>query len=153
VVSKLGLLSIIEIFIYENNSFSNKIKTKHLNFLYIFFDKTTLSIEYYTHFQINTNFSLSLKNAGGKSFYHAGIQAIHTGMGTTESVKAFRLFLSLSSRLKYAKKHFSTFGFFTVALFTYTIEFLMRFLQLTIKGNLKETKNLVKGYSMLCRRR
>lgn len=99
------------------------------------------------------DFSLSLKNAGGKSFYHAGIQAIHTGMGTTESVKAFRLFLSLSSRLKYAKKHFSTFGFFTVAFFTYTIEFLMRFLQLAIKGNLKETKNLLKGYWMLVRGR
>jgi GT2 family glycosyltransferase len=99
------------------------------------------------------DFSLSLKQAGGKSFYHSGIQAIHTGMGTTESVKAFRLFLSLSSRLKYAKKHFSMFGFFTVALFTYTIEFLMRFLQLALKGNLKETKNLVKGYSMLVRSR
>jgi GT2 family glycosyltransferase len=99
------------------------------------------------------DFSLSLKNAGGKSFYHSGIQAIHTGMGTTESVKAFRLFLSLSSRLKYAKKHFSTFGFFTVAFFTYTIEFLMRFLQLLIKGKVTETKNLVKGYWMLCRKR
>jgi hypothetical protein len=70
-------------------------------------------------------------------------------MGTTETVKAFRLFLSLNSRLKYAKKHFSTFGFFTVALFTYTIEFLMRFLQLVIKGKLSETKNLMNGYWML----
>jgi len=95
------------------------------------------------------DFSLSLKNAGGKSFYHSRIQAIHTGMGTTESVKAFRLFLSLSSRLKYAKKHFSVIGFLIVAFFTYTIEFLMRFLQLALKGNLKETKNLVKGYWML----
>ena len=98
------------------------------------------------------DFSLSLNKAGGKSFYHSGIQAIHTGMGTTETVKAFRLFLSLSSRLKYAKKHFSTFGFFTVAFFTYTIEFLMRFFQLALKGNLKETKNLAKGYWMLVRR-
>ncbi len=97
------------------------------------------------------DFSLSLKNAGGKSFYHSHIQAIHTGMGTTASVKAFRLFLSLSSRLKYAKKHFSTLGYFTVAFFTFTVEFLMRFLQLLIKGNLKETKNLVKGYWMLCK--
>lgn len=95
------------------------------------------------------DFSLSLKKAGGKSFYHSGIQAIHTGMGTTETVKAFRLFLSLSSRLKYAKKHFSMFGYFTVAFFTFTVEFLMRFLQLAIRGNLKETKNLVKGYWML----
>jgi GT2 family glycosyltransferase len=99
------------------------------------------------------DFSLSLKNAGGKSFYHSGIQAIHTGMGTTESVKAFRLFLSLRSRLKYAKKHFSVIGFITVTCFTYTIEFLMRFLQLLIKGNVKETKNLVIGYWMLCTRR
>jgi len=95
------------------------------------------------------DFSLSLKNAGGKSFYHSGIQAIHTGMGTTETVKAFRLFLSLSSRLKYAKKRFSMFGYLAVAFFTFTIEFLMRFLQLVLKGNLSETKNLVKGYWML----
>ncbi len=99
------------------------------------------------------DFSLSLKKAGGKSFYHAGIQAIHTGMGTTETVKAFRLFLSLSSRLKYAKKRFSVIGFLTVAFFTYIIEFLMRFLQLVIKGKLSETKNLVKGYWMLVTRR
>ena len=97
------------------------------------------------------DFSLSLKNAGGKSFYHAGIQAIHTGMGTTETVKAFRLFLSLSSRLKYAKKRFSMFGYLTVAFFTFTTEFLMRFLQLALKGNLSETKNLVKGYRLLGR--
>ena len=95
------------------------------------------------------DFSLSLKNAGGKSFYHSGIQAIHTGMGTTETVKGFRLFLSLSSRLKYAKKHFSMFGYLTVGFFTLTIEFLMRFLQLAIKGKLSETKNLMKGYWML----
>jgi GT2 family glycosyltransferase len=95
------------------------------------------------------DFSLSLKKAGGKSFYHSRIQAIHTGMGTTESVKAFRLFLSLSSRLKYAKKHFSMLGYLTVVFFTFTVEFLMRFLQLAIKGNLRETKNLVKGYWML----
>ena len=99
------------------------------------------------------DFSLSLKNAGGKSFYHSGIQAIHTGMGTTETVKAFRLFLSLSSRLKYAKKRFSMFGYLTVAFFTFTIEFLMRFLQLVLKGNLSETKNLVKGYWMLVGRK
>jgi GT2 family glycosyltransferase len=99
------------------------------------------------------DFSLRLKNAGGKSFYHSGIQAIHTGMGTTETVKAFRLFLSLNSRLKYAKKHFSMFGYLTVAFFTFTIEFLMRFLQLALKGNLSETKNLMKGYWMLVSRK
>jgi hypothetical protein len=99
------------------------------------------------------DFSLSLKNAGGKSFYHSGIQAIHTGMGTTETVKAFRLFLSLSSRMKYAKKHFSMFGYLTVVFFTFTIEFLMRFLQLALKGNLSETKNLMKGYWMLVGRK
>jgi len=107
---------------------------------------------YFVYFE-ELDFSLSLKNAGGKSFYHAGIQAIHTGMGTTASVKAFRLFLSLSSRLKYAKKHFSTFGYLIVAFFTFTIEFLMRFLQLAIKGNLSEKKNLIKGYSMLVGRK
>jgi len=99
------------------------------------------------------DFSLSLKIAGGKSFYHSGIQAIHTGMGTTETVKAFRLFLSLGSRLKYAKKRFSMFGYLIVAFFTFTIEFLMRFLQLVLKGNLSETKNLAKGYWMLLGRK
>jgi hypothetical protein len=74
-------------------------------------------------------------------------------MGTTETVKAFRLFLSLSSRLKYAKKRFNFFGYLTVSFFTFTIEFLMRFLQLVLKGNLSETKNLLKGYWMLLGRK
>ena len=99
------------------------------------------------------DFSYRLAKAGGKTFYNTDIQAIHTGMGTTENVKAFRLFLNLRSRLQYAKKHFSKMGYHLVYFSTFTIEFFTRFFYLIISGRLKEIKDMVNGYKMLIRDR
>ncbi|MCX6294353.1 MAG: glycosyltransferase family 2 protein [Sphingobacteriales bacterium] len=138
---------------HKESRFVDQVMGAYMFMRNIVFEKSGYFDERFFVYFEELDFSLSLRNAGGKSFYHSGIQAIHTGMGTTGTVKAFRLFLSLNSRLKYAKKHFSMFGYLTVAFFTFTIEFLMRFLQLALKGNLSETKNLVKGYWMLLGRK
>ena len=95
------------------------------------------------------DFSKRLKDVGGISYFNASIQARHQGMGTTESVKAFRLFLNLNSRLKYAKKHFSFFGYLLVAFSVFPIEFASRFVLLLFKGRFAEVKDLLKGYRFL----
>jgi len=95
------------------------------------------------------DFSYRLAQAGGKTFYNADIKAIHSGMGTTENVKAFRLFLNLRSRLQYAKKHFSKMGYILVYFSTFTIEFISRFFYLLLSGRLREIKDLVSGYVLL----
>lgn len=95
------------------------------------------------------DFSLRLAKSGGISYFNSGIQAIHSGEGTTSSVKAFRLYLSLQSRLKYARKHFSSPGVLLVYLSTFPVEFTTRLLQLVFTGNFKDIKKLLQGYKML----
>ena len=65
------------------------------------------------------DFSWRSKQAGWSSMYLANVQAFHAGGGTSDQIKARRLFFSLQSRLLYAKKHFSIFG--SLATFVATI--------------------------------
>lgn len=95
------------------------------------------------------DFSKRLYDAGGVSYFDAAIQATHSGGGTTNNVKAFRLFLNLRSRLLYAKKHFSFAGYIFVAFCTYAIEPFTRTIFLLSRGNLKEISEMLKGYRLL----
>jgi N-acetylglucosaminyl-diphospho-decaprenol L-rhamnosyltransferase len=103
---------------------------------------------YFVYFE-ELDFSLRYKKAGGNIYYNTQVKAVHSGMGTTSQVKAFRLFLNLRSRLKYARKHFSFFGFVAVYLSTFTIELVSRFFLLVISGRFSEIKDLLRGYGML----
>ena len=108
-----------------------------------FFDE-----QFFVYFE-EVDFSKRLSVTGGKSFFNADIKAIHSGEGTTSSVKAFRLFLNLKSRLQYAKKHFNSFGYTTVWFCTYCIEPLTRSFFLLMSGKIKELPDLWKGYKLL----
>jgi hypothetical protein len=54
------------------------------------------------------------------------VQAFHAGGGTSEQIKATRLFYVLRSRLLYAHKHFSRLGFLMVVFATLFLEPLSR---------------------------
>ena len=107
---------------------------------------------YFVYFE-ELDFSLRFKKAGGHIFYHSGIKAIHSGMGTTAKVKAFRLFLNLRSRLKYARKNFSYPGFVAVYISTFTLEIISRVTLLAVKGRFSEINDLLQGYGMLMLRK
>lgn len=68
------------------------------------------------------DFSYRAKAAGWKSFYLAGTQAFHAGGGTSNQIKARRLFYSLRSRSLYASKHFSWGGAMLVWVSTLLVE-------------------------------
>ena len=95
------------------------------------------------------DFSKRLAQKGGKSFFNADIKAIHSGEGTTSSVKGFRLFLNLRSRLQYAKKRFNFPGYCCVWVSTFFIEPITRSLFLIFSGKLSEIPDLFKGYKLL----
>jgi GT2 family glycosyltransferase len=95
------------------------------------------------------DFSKRLAEQGGVSFFNANISAIHSGEGTTYSVKTFRLFLNLRSRLLYSKKHFSVAGYAFVCFCTFFIEPFTRNIFLLLKGNIKEIKEVFKAYLLL----
>lgn len=108
-----------------------------------FFDE-----QFFVYFE-EVDFSKRLAEIGGKSFFNSDIQAIHSGEGTTSSVKGFRLFLNLKSRLQYAKKHFSSSGYASVWLTTFFIEPISRSFFLMTSGRKNELKDLWQGYKLL----
>jgi hypothetical protein len=112
-----------------------------------FFDE-----QFFVYFE-ELDFSKRLAKSGGHTFYNAEIKSIHSGGGTTNSVKAFRLFLFWQSRLQYAKKHFSIFGYLVVILSTYIIEPISRCILFLIKGDLKGIKEVGKGYQYLIKKK
>ena len=99
------------------------------------------------------DFSKRVADAGGCSFYNAEIKAIHSGGGTTNAVKAFRLFLNLQSRLQYAKKHFSSIGYFVVWFCTFIIEPVSRTALILMQGRFYGIKEIIRGYQLLIKSR
>lgn len=95
------------------------------------------------------DFSKRIYDAGGITYFNSTIKAIHSGGGTTNSVKSFRLFLNVRSRLQYAKKHFSFFGYVFVLICTYTIEPFTRSTLLLLRGRFKEIRETLKAYKLL----
>lgn len=95
------------------------------------------------------DFSKRLAQKGGTSFFNSDIKAIHSGEGTTSSVKGFRLFLNLRSRLQYAKKHFNFPGYCCVWVSTFFIEPMTRSFFLLFSGKISEIPDLFKGYKLL----
>lgn len=97
------------------------------------------------------DFSKRLAELGGKIFYNYNITAVHTGEGTTQSVKGYRLFLNLRSRLLYAKKYFSSAGYLLVWFSTFFIEPFARIFFLLMTLQFVEAKEVIKGFKLLIR--
>lgn len=117
------------------------------------FDKLGYFDERFFVYCEELDFSKRLADQGGKTYFNANISAIHSGGGTTNSVKAYRLFLNLRSRLQYSKKHFSYFGYIAVFCCTFFIELFTRTFFLLLKGNFYEIKEVIRSYKFLISKR
>lgn len=115
------------------------------------FDRIGYFDERYFVYYEELDFSLRLKQAGGVSYFNADVKAIHVGGGTTRGVIGYRLFLSLRSRLQYARKHFSASGYGLVFFSTCLIEPWIRLAFLVAQGKLKELSSWKEGYLRLLR--
>lgn len=113
------------------------------------FDKVGYFDERFFVYFEELDFARRLVGKKGISFYNANIKALHTGEGTTHSVKAFRLFIFLRSRLQYAKKNFSKSGYFVTKISTYCIEPVTRSLFALLKGRPQEVKEVIQAYKKL----
>ncbi|RYZ78571.1 MAG: glycosyltransferase family 2 protein, partial [Proteobacteria bacterium] len=103
---------------------------------------------YFVYFE-EVDFSFRAKRAGWTSFYLATVQAFHSGGGTSDQVKAKRLFYSLRSRLLYAKKNFSFPGLLGVFLSTFVLEPITRSVFAGSKRSWVAFKETWVGYGML----
>jgi hypothetical protein len=117
------------------------------------FDKIGFFDERFFVYYEEVDFSKRLSQFGGKSFFNADIKAIHIGQGTTSTIKGFRLFLNLRSRIQYAKKHFNSIGYCSVWITTFFVEPITRTFFLLFSGKKSEIPDLFKGYKLLVKGR
>ena len=100
---------------------------------------------FFVYFE-DVDLSYRVHKIGLRSVYISETNAYHKGGGTSEQVKAKRLFYSLQSRILYYYKHFSFFDA-TVTLFsTLFIEFFSRIVFSAINGSFFEVLQTIKGY-------
>jgi len=95
------------------------------------------------------DFSLRANKAGWQSFYLAHVQAFHAGGGTSNQVKARRLFYLLRSRILYAFKQFSFVGAVMVLLSTLFIEPVSRSIFALSRRSWSTFKETWSCYAML----
>lgn len=95
------------------------------------------------------DFSYRARQRGWRSVYLASAQAFHAGGGTSNQVKARRLFFSLRSRVLYAFKHFSWMGAFAVLLATLLVEPLSRSALALLRRSWAGLKETWAAYGML----
>ena len=93
--------------------------------------------------------SYRARQSGWKSLYLADAQAFHKGGGTSNQIKARRLFYIMRSRILYADKHFSRPGSWTVIASTFLLEPLSRSALTLSRRSWSELKETWQGYAML----
>lgn len=86
---------------------------------------------------------------GKRIVYLASAQAFHRGGGTSEQVKAHRLFYSRRSRIQYAFKHFSRGAAIVVTAVTMCCEPWLLIARGLFHRSLKEVNETMHGYGML----
>ncbi|MFM2358278.1 MAG: hypothetical protein RLY16_271 [Bacteroidota bacterium] len=134
---------------HKENRFVDQVMGAFMFMRLACFTKIGLFDERFFVYYEEVDFSKRLTEQNGRIFYNQEITAVHSGEGTTKSIKGFRLFLSLRSRLQYAQKHFSTFGYFVVWVSTYFVEPFSRIAFAVLKRNLLGIKEVFKAYRLL----
>lgn len=114
----------------------------------LFYSLKGFDERFFVYFE-EVDLSLRAAEAGWSSFYLSEAQAFHKGGGTSEQVKAHRLFYSLQSRIKYGYKHFNWFHANLLTILTLTVEPVSRIILALIKLSFKEVDEIVSGYIML----
>lgn len=94
------------------------------------------------------DFSYRVNMNGYKVFYNANVEIFHKGGGTSDSIKAKRLFFSLYSRLIFVKKHFNFIEAAIVYTLTLFIEPLIR-ISYSLISHKSKIDEIIKGYKYL----
>lgn len=100
---------------------------------------------FFVYFE-EVDFSLRARQAGWSTWYLADAVAFHKGGGSSERVKATRLFYSLRSRILYAIKHFSRSEALAVIGFTLCVEPIARLLRALLRASGQEARDTLRGY-------
>lgn len=95
------------------------------------------------------DFSFRAKRAGWDSYYCAQASAYHKGGGSSQQVKARRLFYALHSRILYGYKNFSRGSAALLLLGTLFVEPIPRMVWALCRRSLAEVKETLQAYALL----
>lgn len=93
--------------------------------------------------------SYRARQAGHRCHYLAETAAYHKAGGTSEKVKATRLFYALMSQVRYAQKHFSLAGAGFAVFVTLIVEPLVRAARAIARGSFEELSQTALAYRQL----
>jgi N-acetylglucosaminyl-diphospho-decaprenol L-rhamnosyltransferase len=113
------------------------------------FDKLNGFDERFFVYLEDLDFSLRASKLGYASYYFADASAYHKGGGTSEQIKARRLFYSIQSRILYGFKHFSTSSSILLFLSTLFLEPLIRISLNIFQRSPRGAKETMQGYLAL----
>lgn len=105
---------------------------------------------FFVYFE-EVDLSYRARKAGWLSFYLAEAQAYHKGGGTSEQVKAMRLFYSLRSRILYGYKHFGIGAATGLMAITLLVEPISRLMFALVRGQISQISETLIAYLMLWR--
>lgn len=103
---------------------------------------------FFVYFE-EVDFSLQARRAGWKTYFLASTRCFHRGCGTTDQVKAYRLFYSLQSRILFAFKNMGRVQACWLTIATLLIEPLSRILEGAIRLSPLRFSEVVHGYWLL----
>lgn len=92
-----------------------------------------------------------VRQAGYTLHYRADVRVFHKGGGTSEQVKARRLYYSIHSRLRYAHKHFTPLEAAVIWAGTLLLEPLLRLGQALARGSTAQAGETLRAYRWLLR--
>lgn len=95
------------------------------------------------------DFSKRARARGHTSYHIAEASAFHKGGGTSEQVRAHRIFYILRSRLLYGLKHFTRRDAATLVFVTVMVEFATRVVRALIRRSVPALMETLRAYRML----
>ena len=103
---------------------------------------------FFVYFE-EVDFAYRAKQRGILSYFVPGARVFHHGGGSTNAVKARRLFLHLRSRIQYTAKHFGPLQATAAALLTVGVELPARLAQAVVRRSPRSFAETLSGYAQL----
>ncbi|MDE0879019.1 MAG: glycosyltransferase family 2 protein [Sphingomonas bacterium] len=99
----------------------------------------------------DVDLSARIQDTNWEVYYLAEAQAFHKGGGTSEQVKARRLYYSIESRIRFSFKHFSPVAAVAVTSFTLIVEPFLRIARVIVKSRFAESLEVAHAYALVYR--
>ncbi|OGU61204.1 MAG: hypothetical protein A2V66_12740 [Ignavibacteria bacterium RBG_13_36_8] len=92
------------------------------------------------------DFAFRARKIGYHCYFLSTAQMFHKGGGTTEKIKAERLFYILQSKLLFCRKHFNKCSYFLIFFISLLLEPFVRIFGVFVKGSFSEVGEIIRGF-------